>query len=70
MKQRDAEVQTGLELDEMILKYYWMTHEAIPSVAAARHADVRHPDVATEPKIAQMAVSSEALEGVNLQLHV
>ncbi|XP_067936383.1 serine-rich adhesin for platelets-like isoform X2 [Watersipora subatra] len=59
MPKTDASVQTGVDLDEMILKYYWMTDQAAPPVSANQQAKESSSDT---PRIAKMAVSNEALE--------
>ena len=59
----DASIQTGLDLDEMILKYYWMSEQAIPTPSAQPSADAKGKVMQDPPKIARMAVSNEALDG-------
>lgn len=59
----DAANQTGLDLDEMILKYYWMSDQAIPTPSTQPATGPEVKPLQEPPKIAKMAVSSEALDG-------
>ena len=63
VKTTDVSVQTGLDLEDMILKYYWTTDKAIPSVAASQHTKSTQETLVDPPKIAGMAVGNDALEG-------
>ena len=55
----DAQVQTGLDLEDMILKYYWMSDQAIPTTGPAPQSEV----IPEPAKVTGLGISSEALEG-------